>query len=236
MTSTNTDFVLLFKSKLDATEVEKDIKEITSKKYTVTIDAKGQESLKETIKYVDQAGNSFQRVRTNLDATGTATSKTTTKISQTTKATQSLGKEFLSTTGKVLKFGAATASIGLVTSALQEGYRAILEYDAALTEFKKVSDLSGDALDSYAKKLGQVGTEVARTRTEMIEAAGEFVKTGATEEQAASLAKVASLYQNVADSQISAGDAASFITSQMKAFNITTENSEHIIDAVTLAA
>ena len=40
------------------------------------------------------------------------------------------------------------------------------------------------------------------------------------------------MYQNVADEAISAGDAASFIISQMVAFDIPAENAQHIIDAV----
>ena len=46
------------------------------------------------------------------------------------------------------------------------------------------------------------------------------------------MALIASKYQNIADEALSAGDAADFIISQMKAFNIEAENSEHIIDAV----
>lgn len=37
------------------------------------------------------------------------------------------------------------------------------EVDAALTEFKKVSDLSGDSLDAYVDKLTAAGKQVART-------------------------------------------------------------------------
>lgn len=40
------------------------------------------------------------------------------------------------------------------------------------------------------------------------------------------------MYQNIADEQIDAGESASFIIAQMKAFNITAEDSMHIIDAV----
>ena len=40
------------------------------------------------------------------------------------------------------------------------------------------------------------------------------------------------MYQNIADEQISSGEAAEFIISQMKAFNITAEDSIHIADAV----
>ena len=38
------------------------------------------------------------------------------------------------------------------------------------------------------------------------------------------------LYQNIADAELSAGDAASYIISQMKAFNITADNATEIID------
>ena len=43
---------------------------------------------------------------------------------------------------------------------------------------------------------------------------------------------IAAKFQNVADEAISAGEAASFIISQMVAFDIGAESAEHIIDAV----
>ena len=66
----------------------------------------------------------------------------------------------------------------------------------------------------------------------MVEAATAFRKSGFGDEDAANLALVATMYQNIADQEISAGDAASFIVSQMKAFGIESENATHIIDAV----
>lgn len=39
----------------------------------------------------------------------------------------------------------------------------VYELDGALTEFKKVSDLSGDSLDKYVDKLSEMGQSVART-------------------------------------------------------------------------
>lgn len=38
----------------------------------------------------------------------------------------------------------------------------VFELDGAITEFQKVSDLSGDALDSYVSKLSEAGREVSR--------------------------------------------------------------------------
>lgn len=66
----------------------------------------------------------------------------------------------------------------------------------------------------------------------MVEAATEFRKSGFGDEDAANLALVATQFQNVADSEISAGEASSFIIAQLKAFNIEAENATHITDAV----
>ncbi len=66
----------------------------------------------------------------------------------------------------------------------------------------------------------------------MIEAATEFRKNSFNDEDSATLAQVATLYQNVADDAISASDSASIIISQMKAFNIPAEDAIHIIDSI----
>ena len=58
-------------------------------------------------------------------------------------------------------------SIEIIGSLVNEIY----ELDSALTEFKKVSDLSGETLDNYVDKLSIMGSEVARTTSEMIEGA-----------------------------------------------------------------
>lgn len=67
--------------------------------------------------------------------------------------------------------------------------------DASITEFKKVSDLTGTALDGYVTKLGEIGRETARTTAEMVDAATQFKKSGYTEEDSATLAKTATWKQ-----------------------------------------
>lgn len=66
----------------------------------------------------------------------------------------------------------------------------------------------------------------------MLEAATEFRKNGFNDEDAATLGLVASTFQNVADEAISAGDSASFLISQMTAFDIAAEDAGHIADSV----
>ena len=60
----------------------------------------------------------------------------------------------------------------------------------------------------------------------------EFRKNSFNDSDSATLAKVATTFQNVSDEAISASESASFIIAQMKAFGIEAGNAEHIIDAV----
>lgn len=64
----------------------------------------------------------------------------------------------------------------------------------------------------------------------------EFRKNGFNDSDAATLAKTATMFTNVADEAMSAGDSASFIISQMIAFGIETKDAQSIIDKVNETA
>lgn len=103
--------------------------------------------------------------------------------------------------------------------------------DKALTEFKKVSDLRGDDLQDYTKQLAESGRTVARTTSDMIDAATMFRKSGFSDQEAADLAQIASMYQNIADTEVSASAAAASIVSQIQAWGRGAMEPIHIIDA-----
>lgn len=132
----------------------------------------------------------------------------------------------------ILTFAAANMILNKTVDAISAMTQEVFALDSAMTDFKKVSDLSGESLKEYSGKLSTMGKEVARTSAEMLTAATEFRKNGFNDEDSATLALVASKFQNVADDAMTAGESASFIIAQMKAFNIEASQSEHIIDAV----
>lgn len=107
----------------------------------------------------------------------------------------------------------------------------VYELDNSLTEFKKVSDLRGSGLNDYVEQLSEAGKTVARTTSDMVDAAGMFRKSGFTDQEAAQLATIASTYQNIADTQVSGAQAAASIVSQIQAFGRGTIEPIHIIDA-----
>lgn len=133
---------------------------------------------------------------------------------------------------KVTAFGSVTDAINTVKRVMGEAVGVTFAYDAALTDFKKVSDLSGESLDTYAEKLEALGKDVYRTRTEMVQSATLFKQAGFSDDDSAQLARVAEMYRNVADAQITSGEASAFVVSQMKAYGVTAENAISIIDKV----
>lgn len=115
----------------------------------------------------------------------------------------------------------------------------VTDLDGALVELKKVTDLEGESLQRFTREAYAAGANVAKTGTEMVEAATSFAKAGYNEDQILQLGEVATMYTNIADEAISSADSADFIIAQLKAFNLesddlnkTLENSYHIIDAV----
>ena len=66
--------------------------------------------------------------------------------------------------------------------------------------------------------------------TEMVQNATIFAQGGYNDEDSATLARVAALYENVADSEVSASDAGAFVVSQMKAWKLNANNAESAID------
>lgn len=200
--------------------IKEEIKTTTDANNTVT-------TLKTTTdSYQDKLGNLITTVTEYNSATG----QTTTETTKMANANKKLGQSFTDVIGKVAKFYLATLPIQAMQKAIIEAVQTIKDFDDAMTDFKKVSDLNGESLNDYTDKLAKLGETVARTRTEMVQNATIFKQGGYSDEDSAELARIASLYQNVADSEVSAGDAGQFVISQMKAFHLTASQAESIVD------
>ena len=160
------DFTLNLKANTLA--LDKSIKSVTDRTYTIKVKADGS-SIKTLTQDVTNADGKLQGVVKTMEKVDAKTGKVTTTITQTGKAVKSLGADFVDTFGKVAKFGAITAIIGAFTSAVAEAVQTVKEFDDAVTDLRKVSDLEGQALDVYTKKLGEFGETAARTRNFLYE-------------------------------------------------------------------
>lgn len=72
---------------------------------------------------------------------------------------------------RLTRYYLASLPIQLVRKAISETITTVKEFDSALIEFKKVSDLAGDSLTQYTQKLAEMGKETGSTMQAMVEAA-----------------------------------------------------------------
>lgn len=120
--------------------------------YSIIVDAElDLKKIKEQLKEVASNG-------VDLKVHGAAQGKK--EIDDVTKSTRQLNEA-----GQDLEltFNVAHEVFSKFLSVVKDMAGQVYELDAALTEFKKVSDLSGSALDDYVDKLSQLGQEVGRT-------------------------------------------------------------------------
>lgn len=243
------NFQLNLEAKVDVSAIRKQLKEV-SKTTKISIDSEGvQKAIQNVTKFKDAVGNTttvtqkFDKegkyLNTTLSQTSRVAKDTAKEVKNVGDAVDNTGKQAMTLGERFTAAGRKLQSVNGIFQALknaavtfEQTLQPLLEFEDSLTELKKVSDLSGESLDEYTKKLGQMGQEVGKSRKEMTDAATEFVKSGFGEEDSAELARVATLYMNIADEELDAGEAANFIISQMKAFNITADDAIHIIDAV----
>jgi len=201
------DFRILLGAQVNNASVQAALNKVPDAFKTITVKVKGDNAF---IKTTTQEGNllnetmtkvnkvtgatstEFEKASVSATKVNTSTSKMNSSMATATKTTGLLGQKITSVFAKVVAFGAVTSVIGLFTKGVYEAVQVVKDLDSATTDFRKVSDLSGDELSDYTKKLGELGTEVSRTRTEMVQASTEFRKSGYTDEQSAQLAKVAS--------------------------------------------
>ncbi len=151
-------------------------------------------------------------------------------LNNSTKRSISVFQDFTNTFLKMAKFNTINMIYDGLIDKMSEAIQITNDFDKAMTEFKKVTDTTNLSLTEYTETLAKLGSAVGLGATSMLEASTEFSKSGFNPEDSANLAQVAMLYTNIADEELSAGEAASYIISQMKAFNIEAEDAISIID------
>lgn len=216
MALNSSNFQILAVATLDAKNIQQQLDAISKRYGTINIKVNvDTSSLGQASGALGGVNRSFQDTRVAAEGTS-----------------QSIG-DIIS---KVTRFGGATLVINKFRESIVDGYNAVKELDASVTEYRKVSDLTDAQMVTFIDDARELGLTVSRTANEMVEAATEFRKMGNDDSVALQLGQMATMFQNVADEAISAGDSASFINSQMKAFGFTADEVIHVLDGVNEVA
>lgn len=195
------------------------------------VNAQGQITKTVTSEYTDELGRNVQRIE-QFNASGQKMASTIRNISSNMEQAKTVGQRFTDIIVKVSKFYLATLPIRTFQKTITETIETVKEFDSAITEMGKVADHTGEGLKQFATDLGELGKDVARTRTSMVEATTGWIKAGYSDEDAAQLARFSALLQNTADEQLSGAEATSILVSQLKAYNLEVEDAIKVTDII----
>lgn len=182
------NFQLNLEAKVDVSAIRKQLKEV-GKTTKISIDSEGvQKAVQNVTKFKDAVGNTttvtqkFDKegkyLNTTLSQTSRVAKDTAKEVKNVGDAVDNTGKQAMTLGERFTAAGRKLQSVNGIFQALknaavtfEQTLQPLLEFEDSLTELKKVSDLSGESLDEYTKKLGQMGQEVGKSRKEMTDAA-----------------------------------------------------------------
>lgn len=124
----------------------------------------------------------------------------------------------------------ATKAISATIKALKQMVSAVIELDTAMTELKKVTNLTSQEYANFANKAVQTAKKVGTGVADTINATADFARLGYSIEDAASLAEAALVYKNVGDGITDISTATESLISTLKAFGIEASNTMSVVD------
>ena len=158
------------------------------------------------------------------------------EIQTSAKAAGMSGNTFFDTMKKgFAKFGGWS----LITRTLMAVYRiftnmitAVKELDAAMTELKKVTDLSERSYREYLVTAQQLSKEIGATLADTVNATADFARLGYSIADSTALAEAALVYKNVGDGIEDIGTASESLISTIKAFEQFGESANNAMSII----
>lgn len=121
-------------------------------------------------------------------------------------------------------------SMWAIVGQFKQGFNAVKQIDAALTELKKVTDETEASYRNFLETASKTAGQIGSTVSDFTLASANFARLGYTMEESAKMAETAIVYKNVADGLDTVEESTESIISTMKAFGIESDNTMSIID------
>lgn len=131
------------------------------------------------------------------------------------------------------KFGGwslVTKSLMSVWRVVKDVKNAVVELDSAMTELKKVTDLTTESYKQYVKEASQIAQNRGAALTDVVNATADFARLGFNLDLSTQMAEAAIVYKNVGDGIDDISTASQSLISTIKAFGEQTYSAMEIVD------
>ena len=174
-----------------------------------------------------------KKVKISVDAGETTRSVQT--VNQSIRTTQSSATSFGDALKRALNIGSSAAVVAkgfqLIHAAAKNARAAIKDIDSAITDLRLAT---GDSHESAAKMVGeynQMGRALGATTKEVNDSAVTWRRQGKSAEDAGVLIRDAMILSKVG--MLDSADAAKYLTSSMKGYNVSVDGAIRVIDKLT---
>lgn len=219
------DHEINVKVKLDDSEAQKKLNDLTKKERKIDIDVDTSD-IDQASKKVDGLKN--KDVKVDAKVTGKETIDSTAKsLDKATKSASGFG----STIKSFAKFGAYLQGFQLLTQVTQEALQAIKEIDAAIVDLQVASGESYETVRQMVSGYNEMAKSIGATTTEVTSAADTWLRQGKSLSEANELIQQSMVLSKLRE--IDSDDASTYLTAMINGFHVATDEVSSLNDALT---
>lgn len=152
-------------------------------------------------------------------------------INQNALATETWGQKMLKTFGSRVRSALAGIVTVKVGQYLRDVYNNVVELDTAMTNLQIASGKTHKEVEALTKSYSKLAQQLGATTVEVAEAADTWLRQGYAAEEATTLIKNSTMLAKLG--QIEASEASTALTSAMKGYKVSVEDSISVVDKLT---
>ena len=150
--------------------------------------------------------------------------------------TESLVDKFKNLFGQHLSTMITMAALHRMQDALRIVYQNVVEIDTALTELKKVSELTGKSLEEYMDRAAESAQKLGVSISDYISSTADWKRLGYSDEDAENMATYSTLLKNVGDGIDDVNTSSSYLISTLQGFGLLAKDAEDVVDKIDAVA
>lgn len=128
------------------------------------------------------------------------------------------------------------AALHKIQESLQQIYQNVVEIDSAMTELRKVTNLTASGYEEFMDRAADKAQELGISISDFINSTADWARLGYNEQEAEELARVSSLLKNVGDGIESASDASAYLISALQGFGLAADQASEFLDVLNQIA